>query len=217
MCLPSFRLGKGGSDMKEEKIFIKNNEQTIEGMFGKSSDNNAVIISHPHPLMGGSMYNNVVEAVQQAFAEERYSTLRFNFRGVGGSTGNYAEGIGEQDDILAVRTYLRNMGIKKILFAGYSFGAWVGAKIIEGDFNPFDISMLISPPNRYFDFNFDKLCHKINYIFCGDEDQFCDLGVIKKRMKHLGANIRIIPSADHFYAGKENGLIKIIRESLKNC
>ena len=78
--------------MPEEKIYIKNGSEIIEGMFSRASGEKGVVICHPHSLMGGSMYNNVVEAAQEAFAAENFSTLRFNFRGVGGSTGVYDEG-----------------------------------------------------------------------------------------------------------------------------
>jgi len=61
--------------------------------------------------MGGSMYNHVVETIQEAFATEGFSTLRFNFRGVGKSSGMYDEGRGEQEDILAVCRYLTCQGM----------------------------------------------------------------------------------------------------------
>ena len=116
--------------MPEEKIYIKNGSLIIEGLFSKSSGCKGVVICHPHSLMGGSMYNNVVEAVQEAFSAENVSTLRFNFRGVGGSTGVYDEGRGEKEDILAVCEYMKKLGLTELFFAGYSFGAWVGSKII---------------------------------------------------------------------------------------
>ena len=81
------------------------------------------MIRHPHPLMGGSVYNNVVEAIQGAFAAVNYSTLRFNFRGAGKSTGVYDEGIDEKEDIIAAGEYLEKLGVKKLLLADYSFVA----------------------------------------------------------------------------------------------
>jgi alpha/beta superfamily hydrolase len=66
--------------VQEEKIYIKNSSLIIEGLLSKSSEKKGVIICHPHSLMGGSMHNNVVEAIQEAFAAENFSTLRFNFR-----------------------------------------------------------------------------------------------------------------------------------------
>lgn len=200
--------------MREEEIYIKNNELMIEGLLNKSSQDKGVIICHPHPLMGGSMYNNVVEAIQEAFAAEKYSTLRFNFRGVGASTGSYDEGRGEQEDIIAGCKYLQDIGISKISFAGYSFGSWVGSKIIERNDHPFTDVTFISPPVNYFDFNFTKLCNKINTIICGDNDQFCDVSILKKQMKLLNYKLKLIACADHFCLGREAELINILRASL---
>jgi alpha/beta superfamily hydrolase len=150
--------------MKEEKIYINNGSLIIEGLLFKASEEKSVVICHPHSLMGGSMHNNVVEAIQEAFAAEKISTLRFNFRGVGGSTGNYDEGRGEKEDILAVTEYLKKRDFGKIFFAGYSFGAWVGSKILAEKNNPFFCSIYVSPPIDYFDFEWSKLKDKINLI-----------------------------------------------------
>ena len=200
--------------MDEKRISIINNDLVIEGLLHESTGDSGVIICHPHPLMGGSMHNNVVEAIREAFAAEKYSTLRFNFRGVGRSTGVYDEGKGEQEDILAVCKYLHSIGVLKLSFAGYSFGSWVGTKIIEGDSNPFKSAILVSPPINYFAFDFTKLAHRISLIICGDEDPFCDSILLKERIKNTDTDLRIISHADHFYSGKENQLINILKLGL---
>jgi uncharacterized protein len=200
--------------MKEENIYIKNGSEVIEGLLSKSSENKVVVICHPHPLMGGSMYNNVVETIQKVFAAEKYTTLRFNFRGVGRSTGVYDEGKGEQEDIYAAGRYMSDAGIANITFAGYSFGAWVGSKVIKNNNSPFTTSLFISPPNNYFDFSFTELNKKIALIICGDRDQFCDVEAIKKSAKKINAKLAIIPEADHFYMGKENELNDILHTHL---
>lgn len=69
--------------MREEKIYIKNGSLIIEALWSRHSDEKGVVICHPHSLMGGSMYNNVVETIRESFAAAGVSTLRFNFRGVG--------------------------------------------------------------------------------------------------------------------------------------
>lgn len=202
--------------MKEEKVYIKNDNLMIEGLLNKSSEDKGVVICHPHSLMGGSMHNNVVQTIQEAFAAEKYSTLRFNFRGVGGSTGVYDEGRGEQEDIFAVCKYLQSIGILKISFAGYSFGSWVGSKIIERADHPFTTATFISPPISYFDFNFTKLTNKINVIICGSSDQFCDLEVLKQQIKNLNSDLIVIPDTDHFYLEKEKELINVLHSTLNN-
>jgi alpha/beta superfamily hydrolase len=177
--------------MEEEQIFIDNNGLVIEGLLTKAAQESGVVICHPHSLMGGSMHNNVVEAIKEAFAQENYSTLRFNFRGVGRSTGMYSEGKGEQEDIIAVCKYLKHMGIVKLFFAGYSFGSWVGSQVIQKDDNPFTGSIFVSPPVNYFDFDFTKLINKINVIICGSKDQFCDLDILKEQAKKIKSNLNI--------------------------
>jgi alpha/beta superfamily hydrolase len=200
--------------MPEEKIYIKNGPLIIEGVLGKSSGEKGVVICHPHSLMGGSMYNNVVETLQKAFAAENFFTLRFNFRGVGGSTGTYEEGRGEKKDILAVCEYLINLGLTELFFAGYSFGAWVGSKILEESKNPFAGSICISPPINYFNFNWDNLNNKINLFICGDCDQFCSWDVLIQKAQKINSPVEIIRGADHFYMGKEKELMHILRQNI---
>jgi alpha/beta superfamily hydrolase len=198
--------------MPEERIFIKNDSLIIEGLLHRSSEERGVIICHPHPLMGGSMHNNVVEAIQEAFAAENFTTLRFNFRGVGRSTGIYDEGRGEMEDILSARGYLINKGMSNIFFAGYSFGSWVASKVMERNNNIFTDSVFVSPPNNYFDFDWAKLTDYIGLIICGDQDQFCDPEAIKKQIKEIQAKLEMISGADHFYLGKEKELINVLRK-----
>jgi alpha/beta superfamily hydrolase len=200
-----------GFTVQEEKIYIKNGSLIIEGLLSRTSGEKGVVICHPHPLMGGSMYNNVVEAIGEAFASENYSTLRFNFRGVGGSTGTYDEGRGEKEDILAVCEYLRKLGLKELFFAGYSFGAWVGSKILEENDHPFSFRICISPPVDYFDFKWGNLKNKINLIICGDNDQFCRMDFLIQEAQIINSPVEIINGADHFYWGKEKELIRILK------
>ena len=165
--------------MREEKIYIKNGSLVIEALLSRVPGENGVIICHPHSLMGGSMYNNVVEAIQEAFSSQDICTVRFNFRGVGASTGNYDEGRGEQEDIIAVCEYLRELGKEKFIFAGYSFGAWVGSRIIAENSDPFEYSIFVAPPIDYFNFHWNHLKDKIDLLICGDADQFCDVNILK--------------------------------------
>ncbi len=71
----------------EEKISFISEGHEIEGLFYKNIGNKGVAVTHPHPLYGGDMYNSVVEAIVRVYQKKGYSTLRFNFRGVGRSRG----------------------------------------------------------------------------------------------------------------------------------
>ncbi len=198
--------------LAEEKIFIENGKLIIEALRHKSASPKGVIICHPHPLMGGSMYNNVVEAVVRAFAAEDFTTIRFNFRGVGASTGSYDEGRGEAQDIISIYEYLKKEGLSQICFAGYSFGAWVGAKLLEEQENIFFYVAFISPPNNKYIFNINKLRNVINLIICGNTDNYCQIDSIKNQLKDARTIVEIISGADHFYWGKEQEIEKILRK-----
>jgi uncharacterized protein len=203
-----------GVIMPEEKIYIKNGSLVIEGLLSKTPGEKGVVICHPHSLMGGSMYNNVVEALQKTFAAENFSTLRFNFRGVNGSTGSYEEGIGEVEDIAVVCEYLKKLGLTELFLAGYSFGAWVGSKILEESRNPFAACICVSPPINYFNFDWDNLNNKINLFICGDCDQFCMIDVLIQKAKKINSPVEIVCGADHFYLGKEKELSRILRKHI---
>jgi uncharacterized protein len=200
--------------MPEESVSIKNGSLIIEGLLCKVPGEKGVVICHPHSLMGGSMYNNVVEVLQKAFAAENYSTLRFNFRGVGRSTGVYDEGRGEREDIFAVCEYLTKLGLTTLSLAGYSFGAWVGSKVLEENKNPFAASIFVSPPVNYFNFNWDNLNNRVNLLICGDCDQFCAQDVLVKIAQKINSPVEIICGADHFYLEKEKGLADILRQHI---
>jgi uncharacterized protein len=88
------------------------------------------VVCHPHPQQQGTMTNKVVTTVARAFAELRADAVRFNFRGVGKSTGTYAGGVGERDDALAVVNWCRERWPNRPLYlGGFSFGAAVAASI----------------------------------------------------------------------------------------
>ena len=114
---------------ESRRITFASGDVTCEGIFtGSTADGQVpgIVICHPHPLRGGDMLNNVVRALAEAFAERGFAVLRFNFRGVGSSTGQYAEGIGEQEDAKAALSWLiaqPGIDVDRLFLAGYSFGA----------------------------------------------------------------------------------------------
>jgi hypothetical protein len=85
----------------------------------------AAVIAHPHPLHGGTMHNPVVFHTDRALFSAGFTTLRFNFRGVGTSEGTHDEGRGEVEDVAAASAWLRGVARSlPFLSVGYSFGAW---------------------------------------------------------------------------------------------
>jgi alpha/beta superfamily hydrolase len=103
------------------------------------------VVCHPHPLQRGTMHNKVVTTLARTFAREGAAAIRFNFRGVGASTGSYAEGIGERGDTRAVIAWSRDRWPGLPLFlAGFSFGAAV-ALSVAADTAPEGV-IAVAPP-----------------------------------------------------------------------
>ena len=102
------------------------------------------ICCHPHPLHGGSMQNKVVHILAKSFLTLNAKVVRFNFRGVGQSTGEFADGIGEREDLLAVVDWVKQQSPQSpIWLAGFSFGAIVAIAAHE-TINP-DRLILVAP------------------------------------------------------------------------
>lgn len=87
----------------------------------------AAVACHPHPLHGGTMNNNVIYRVARALHDAGAAVLRFNFRGVGLSTGTHGDGVGELEDVAAAVDFLTARHPSRPLWiAGFSFGSRVG-------------------------------------------------------------------------------------------
>jgi uncharacterized protein len=88
------------------------------------------LICHPHPLQGGTMHNKVVTTLERSLRELGLATVRFNFRGVGASTGSFDEGRGETDDALAVAAWVARVRSSDIFWAaGFSFGSYIALRL----------------------------------------------------------------------------------------
>ncbi|HJU27809.1 MAG TPA: hypothetical protein VJ718_01485, partial [Candidatus Binataceae bacterium] len=115
--------------MKERQVTFASGDLKLEGLLAIPEDSRparAGVVCHPHPLYGGSMYNNVVDAVLEAMWKLGWATLRFNFRGVGQSEGEHGGGAGEADDATAAVKFLgeqTGLTVSNLVLAGYSFGA----------------------------------------------------------------------------------------------
>ena len=191
--------------MKEEKIIFPAGSLHLEGYYAPAGFVRGVVVTHPHPLMGGSLENNVVETVVKTFFHQEYATLRFNFRGVGRSEGRYDEGIGEQEDVLAAAGVLQQKGVREIFLAGYSFGAWVNVQVLRR--RPFlSGGVLVSPPIDLMDFDFSDLAGKIRLILAGDQDPFCNITRLLEMAGRIQAPVKLLTGADHFYFGREKEL-----------
>jgi alpha/beta superfamily hydrolase len=196
---------------KEEKITFPSGTLSLEGLLSRGEGDRGVVISHPHPLYGGEMGNQVVGIIQEVFAGKGWTTLRFNFRGVGRSQGGYDEGIGEQEDVRAAVRYLKELGIKEIFLAGYSFGAWVNAQAAL-DLPDVAGSILVAPPQAMMDFSFLKDDSKTRLVIAGERDAY---GPVEEIMKIVGKMnpsppVIVISGADHFFSGSTADLVRAL-------
>jgi uncharacterized protein len=199
--------------MAEELIFFESEGLKIEGMLEEVQGEKGVVLSHPHPLYGGTMHNNVVRALAHAYQEEGHSTLRFNFRGVEQSEGDYGNGIGEQADVQAA---LKTLGKETMDLAGYSFGAWVNALGLA-KFEEAQRLIMVSPPVSFIDFGFLEYNPKIRLVVCGSRDEIAEYKKVEKMLPKWNdqALFRVIRGADHFYSGYEEELIDVIGAFLR--
>jgi alpha/beta superfamily hydrolase len=201
----------------EEKCIIRSQEYDLEGLLDKSSQSRAVIITHPHSLYGGSMHNPVVDAIRTAFKMNGFTTLRFNFRGVGSSQGNFDEGRGEQRDVRAAITYLIESGVTNINLAGYSFGAWVNASFIINDSAQVDEMIMVSPPVGFIDFGSIGTIDCLKLVVTGSRDDIAPAALIRDVLPGWNpeARFEIIDGCDHFYGGHLKKLASILSSYLQ--
>lgn len=153
------------------------------------------VITHPHPLYGGNMHNNVVATARDAALAHGFSALRFNFRGVGSSDGLHDGGPGEIEDLATVLDF---SGERPIIL-GYSFGAWIAAGLLKRRELP---CILIAPPSAMF--AFPPLKGLPVWAVVGAQDQFYDTATFETVLD--AGRLTIIDGVDHFWFGRESAL-----------
>lgn len=203
--------------MSEENVKIPVDEQVVlEGGFLPGQAGGALVL-HPHPLYGGDMYNNVVEAMVEACQRAGWACLRINFRGVGRSSGSHAAGVGEQDDAAAAWEWLAGRVTGPRVVMGYSFGALVGA-MSAPRLAHMAGAVWVSPPYIIAPLPAWPADGPPVLAFTGDRDQFGNLAELQAYIKGLGAlgSLNIFPGGDHFWFGNESALTAKIVPFLKN-
>jgi hypothetical protein len=185
--------------MAEKSFFFPSENLRLEGVLERGPEAKGAVITHPHPLYGGDMDNPVVLALCNAYRRKGFSTLRFNFRGVGASQGRHDQGIGERRDVQAARACLTGLGMTQIDLAGYSFGAWVNAGASEG----FQRMVMVSPPLAFIDFGPPAPIANLMLIVTGSRDEIAPPAMIESARSRWNpaAAFEVIAGADHFYSG----------------
>ena len=205
--------------MKEESVNIPSGSLKLEGLIARpagSQSARGAVVCHPHPLYGGSMHNNVVEAILEALWKSGFATLRFNFRGVGASEGEHSGGVGESEDAAAaMRFLLVQPGIsgEAAIMAGYSFGAAIAMRA-GAALNEVATIAAIALPVGMGDFSAAATSGKEILLLAGDHDAYCPKSCITEVAESCAARLKIIDGADHFFGGRENALTDALGELL---
>jgi uncharacterized protein len=197
----------------EEEISIPGPGITLEGRWAPGTAPGGAIITHPHPLFGGSMANNVVWTAVRALTARDMSALRFNFRGVGRSTGTYGGGLEEAADVAAALEFLQSRTPGPHYVIGYSFGAAVaGRALLEG--LAADGAIFIAPPIAFMDLSFLPRVPGLKLIIVGDEDELCPLPNLRALLAASPEPpaVQVIQGTDHFFGNGEAELFRVLRD-----
>jgi hypothetical protein len=187
----------------EEPTTVRAGAETLEGRLAVPAGARlGVVICHPHPLYGGDMESPVVARVTETCAGRGLATLRFNFRGVGASTGRHDAGLGEQDDVRACLEHLTGAlgGHPRLALAGYSFGAAMAAAVAATA--PVSGVALVAPPLRVAEVAMPVSLKGPVLVVVGAEDQYCPPDALERVRASLpAATVTVIDGADHFFFG----------------
>jgi alpha/beta superfamily hydrolase len=177
----------------------------------------AALVCHPHPLHGGTLDNKVVHRVAATLHDLGATTLRFNFRGVGSSSGHFDHGAGELEDARAALVWLRErLPGAALLVAGFSFGAWVAARLAASEPTVGRL-VLIGPPVVGADFAALRTAPVPKLVIQGTADGICPLSALEPEFATWAAPRRLetVEGATHFFDRRLGELAKALREGLR--
>ena len=195
----------------------------LEGRYQPSREKTAPIgmVLHPHPRFGGTMNNQIVYRLFYMFQERGFTTLRFNFRGVGRSQGYFDHGVGELSDAAAALDWIQTLhpDSRGVWIAGFSFGSWIGMQLlmrrpeVEGFIS-------IAPQPNLYDFSFLAPCPSSGLIINGDQDRVSPPEAVRTLVDKLKAqrgiviDHKVVQGANHFFEGHIDALLAECSEYL---
>lgn len=203
----------------QQSFFIPGTAGEIEASVCNLSQDTgrSVIVCHPHPQYGGNMHDGVVSLCCDYFAKAGATVVRFNFRGVGSSTGKHSNGPGECDDLHSVMQWLfANKPQDDICLVGYSFGSWIVSQVLVDQVNKSSVNyaILIAPPLTYMDYPaVEKIAPPVSIIL-GSDDNFASE---QEAIQWVGdaTQVQTILGADHFFGGCYDELNACLHEATK--
>ena len=207
------------------EVIFNGPEGRLEGRYHHSNQPGApvAVVLHPHPLYGGTMNNKIVYKMFQVFAQNGFSVLRFNFRGVGRSVGKFDDGIGELSDAATALDWLQqqNPDASSHWISGFSFGAWISMQLLMRR-PELDSFVTVSPPANMYDFSFLSPCPASGYVLQGDKDDIVKLEDVDKLVDKLSSqkmgNVKydIFEGADHYFRNNQDELETALQSYVTN-
>ncbi len=204
-------------------VIFNGPEGRLEGRYHHCRTANApiAVMLHPHPQHGGTMNNKVVYTMFHVFVRQGFSVLRFNFRGVGRSQGEFDRGEGELSDAASALDWLQsyNQNPETCWVAGFSFGAWIGMQLLmrRPEINSF---IAMAPPANKYDFTFLAPCPASGMIIHGGADTFVpadSVAALNEKLslqKRITIDYRVIAGANHFFKDKVDELAENVEDYL---
>jgi uncharacterized protein len=197
-------------------LFIPASHGRLEAILKEpSGDMRGVgLVCHPHPLGGGTMHNKVVFRAAAGLVDAGLATLRFNFRGVGSSTGEHAEVIGGVEDVRDVLHHLnREYPGENITLAGFSFGSRTGMEVGISDDRVTRLISIGTPVDKYGDYEFLTAVEKPILFVHGDSDEFGSVDRLRRLTDQIPhAEVVVFERCGHFFDEHLSELRDTIRE-----
>ncbi len=193
------------------EVIFNGPEGRLEGRYHHSKTLNAPIalLLHPHPQYGATMNNRIVQTMFRVFVRRGFSALRFNFRGVGRSQGQFDNGQGELSDAAAALDWMQaiNPNAARCWVGGFSFGAWMGMQLLMRR-PEIDGFISVTPPANIYDFSFLAPCPSSGLIVHGTADELVPEAAVARLVHKLAGqrNITVrykqIQDANHNYSDR---------------
>jgi alpha/beta superfamily hydrolase len=191
-----------------ESFFLEGEAGRLEALLntGRADAQYSCVVCHPHPLFGGTMHNKVVFHTMKALNAFGFPVLRFNFRGVGASTGEHDYGRGETADTRVALDYLAQRFSTPIIFAGFSFGAAIGLRAAIPHPRVQALISIGTPVNadgRQYTYALLQESEHPKLLLSGSNDAFANPEQLTDILASAADPKRliVIPGADHFFAG----------------
>lgn len=175
------------------------------------------LITHPHPLFGGTMDNKVVQTLARSFVQSGWTALRFNFRGVGASAGAHDEGRGETQDLLALVDSQVPDG--PLALAGFSFGSFVASRALQSLWPARSIEKIVLVGTAAARFEVATLppeSHDRTLVVHGELDDTVPLQAVLDWARPQSLPVTVVPGGEHFFHGQLPLLKNLVLRHLRS-